>query len=669
MSAFTRLSLAMRALQELGAEQLWQYTYYQLQLHLGILRWKTNPGREASPRDGCTITPHALVTLPEREELMHTLGLSELSELTQRAEEILSGQVRLFDGEPVRLCLEPPRPLQHWTFYEGRDSHQSIADPKQIWEHGRFGWGITLARAYYLNQDERFAEGFWKYTEFFLDQNPPYMGPHWVSAQEVALRLIILLFIRPILVSSPHSTPHRMARFSQAIIAHAARIPPTLSYARAQNNNHLLSEAVGLYAAGLALPDHPGAALWRKLGWRWFNCAVQTQIAEDGTYAQHSTNYHRLMLQLAVFADILRRNDGQSLPAETLTRLAAATQWLHRLVDPLTARVPNLGANDGAYALPLTSCAFEDYRPVLQAAGKAFLGCNLFPPGAWDEMSLWLTPQVAGEQIREQKPAGSTTQESEQPYRLDNPANHSWAYLRAVHFTSRPGHADQLHADLWWRGFNLAQDAGTYRYNDPSPWDNALARTSVHNTLSINGSEQMTHAGRFLWLDWAQARLLSYELAEDGAWQQLTAEHDGYRRLGLLHRRSLRTQRDGRWIVVDQILPKDAAQASLPGVTIRLHWLLPDWPWEISQAGQSCTLLLTSPHGWIRLRLEYPPSLQEAAVSLVRAGSLISGSGTPSPTRGWVSPTYDSKMPALSLALEIVNPPPFSLTSIWELPE
>ena len=668
MSAYTRLSLAMRALQELGAEQLWQYTCYQLQLHLGILRWKTSPGRKAPHRDGCTITPRMLVALPEREELKRILGPAGLAELTQRAEEILSGQVRLFGGEPVRLILEPPLPLQHWTFYEGRDSHQSIADPKQIWEQGRFGWAITLARAYYLTQDERFAEGLWRFTELFLDQNPPYMGPHWVSAQEVALRLIALLFIHPILASSPNSTPHRMARFCQAVIAHVARIPPTLSYARAQNNNHLLSEAVGLYAAGLALPDHPQAARWRKLGWGWFNRAVQTQIAEDGAYVQHSTNYHRLMLQLALFADMLRRNDGQNLPAQTLSRLAAATQWVQRLVDSQTARVPNLGANDGAYALPLTSCAYEDYRPVLQAAGKAFLSQNLFPPGAWDEMSLWLTPQVAGEPIMESTLVGSALPETQQPNRLDNNANHSWAYLRAVKFTSRPSHADQLHVDLWWRGFNLAQDAGTYRYNDLPPWDNALARTSVHNTVSINGTEQMILAGRFLWLDWAQARLLSYEMAEDSAWQQLTAEHDGFRRLGLLHRRSLRAQRDGRWIVVDQILPTDRAQARLPGVTARLHWLLPDWPWETSRVDQSCTLLLSSPQGWIRLRLEYPPSLQEAAVSLARAGSLIYGSGSLSPTRGWVSPTYDSKIPALSLALEIVNTPPFSLTSIWELP-
>jgi hypothetical protein len=672
MSAITSVSLAMRALHELGAEQLWHYTWYQLQLRSSILRLRTRPPRPEFARASDTHSLRELAPLPERQQLTNLLGPQGVGEVIQNADEILAGQVRLFGGEPVRLCLEPPTPLRHWTYYEGRGINQIIGDPKQIWEHGRFGWTLALARAYHLNQDERYAEAFWKYTELFLDLNPPYLGPHWASAQEVALRLVILVFVHPILAPSPHSTPKRMRRLGQAVIAHAGRIPPTLSYARAQNNNHLLSEAVGLYAAGLALPDHPQAKRWHKLGRRWFNRAIQTQIAADGAYVQQSTNYHRLMLQLATFADMVARHDGYSLPAETVKRLAASIQWLHRLVDPHTGRAPNLGANDGAYILPLTNCAFEDYRPALQTAGRAFLGRNLFPGGAWDEMCMWLTPQVAGGQKIADKPEEPTSPVIKQPYRLDNPAHSSWAYLRAVNISSRPSHADQLHVDLWWRGLNLAQDAGTYLYNDPPPWDNALTRTAIHNTLTINGLDQMNHAGRFLWLDWAQARLLNCELAEDGFWQQVTAEHDGYRRSALLHRRTLRTQRDGRWIVVDQILPAAAPQANLPGVTARLQWLLPDWPWEISEADQSCLLQLSSPHGSIRLQLEYPPSFQSPAaspISLARAGSLVYGSGVSSLTRGWVSPTYNSKVPALSLALEIHNIPPFTLTSNWELPE
>jgi len=672
MSKYNQLSLGIRALQELGARQLWHYIWYRLQLRSGILRWKTSPHRLETTHPPYTFSTRPLFALPDRQGLLDLLNSKGANELTQHADEILAGQERLFGGEPVRLSLEPPPPLLHWTYYDIKQKSQESTDPKHIWEPGRFGWAITLARGYYLNQDERYAEAFWNYTERFIYANPPYQGQHWISAQEVALRLVVLVFTHPILAQSPSSTPERLALLHRAIAAHAERIPPSLSYARAQNNNHLLSEAVGLYTAGLALPDHPQATRWRRLGWRWFNHGIQTQIAEDGTYVQHSTNYQRLMLQLALIARTVTRSGDQNLPQETIKRLAAATLWLHRLVDPVTGHVPNLGANDGAYILPLAACEFEDYRPVLQAAGNAFLDQKLFTAGPWDEMSLWLNSQVSGKQQTRNVLAVPISQEIQRPFRLDNPSHGSWAYFRATSFSSRPSHADQLHVDLWWRGLNLAQDAGTYRYNDPPPWDNSLARTSVHNTLTINDTDQMTHAGRFLWLDWAQGRLLEYTQAEDCSWQQLTAQHDGYRRFALLHQRSVRMNRGGQWLVVDQVTPAGRAQAEPPRATARLHWLVPDWPWEISEADHSCELRLTSPFGWIRLRLEYRPSQKESAtspVSLARAGTLIYGSAKISPARGWVSPTYNLKLPALSLALEVSDIPPFTLTSIWELPE
>ena len=121
---------------------------------------------------------------------------------------------------------------------------------------------------------------------------------------------------------------------ARAVADHAARIPPTLVYARAQNNNHLLSEAAGLYTAGLALPDHPQAAHWRELGWKWLNHAFQRQIAADGTYTQHSTNYHRLMLQAALWVHALPA-PGPSLAQRTLqASWLPRPRWLHALLDP-----------------------------------------------------------------------------------------------------------------------------------------------------------------------------------------------------------------------------------------------------------------------------------------------------------------------------------------------
>ena len=59
----------------------------------------------------------------------------------------------------------------------------------------------------------------------------------------------------------------------------------------------------------------------------------------------------------------------------------------------------------------------------------------------------------------------------------------------------------------WAFTLGRALSAGTYLYNVDAPWDNALTHTAVHNTVSVDGSEQMRRVSRFLYLDWAPAKL------------------------------------------------------------------------------------------------------------------------------------------------------------------
>jgi hypothetical protein len=305
---------------------------------------------------------------------------------------------------------------------------------------------------------------------------------------------------------------------------------------------------------------------------------------------------------------------------------------------------------------PLSVCPFEDYRPVLQAAGRAFCGESFFAPGPWDEPALWL-------HLTEEPPAGAAKiQPCASPLTLQNAPQDAWAYLRAARFTSRPGHADQLHLDLWWRGYNLAQDAGTFRYNAPPPWDNRLSSAFVHNTITLHGEDQMTRAGKFLYLDWAQADCTSHDNSADGCWERITARHDGYRRRGVLHYRSVTTFEDGVWLVEDSLLPA-AAQALKP-LQGRLHWLLPDWPYKW-QPGE---LQIKSPHGWVTLQI-FSPSGHALQISLLRAGETLRGPAQAPVWMGWVSPTYGVKQPALALLADFEGSLPIQLTTEWSFPK
>jgi len=677
-----RIQLAFKALFELGPKQMWLFGLYKLGLKSRYFRLRTSPKRRVIW--GAASKSHSLkpvLNLPDPTDIVDVIGEEGYSRLIAEADEIVSGQVRLFGGKPVPLDLSPPGCGSHWTAFEGGTTEVGdqgdVIDIKFVWEPARFGWAFTLGRAYTLSRDEVYPEAFWRYFEWFQESNPVNMGPNWASAQEAALRIIAFTFASQVFSTSSHSTTDRNERLAQAVADHAVRIPPTLVYARAQNNNHLLSEAVGLITASCCLPEHPKAPVWGKRGWKWFNQGLETQIGEDGTYMQHSTNYHRLVLQLALWALGLQnfyigRQVGECLNEHTKTgkislpaliNIEKAVEWLLTLRDPESGRVPNLGPNDGAHILPLSVQPTYDYRPVLHAACMVFFGECLLEPGMWDEEYLWL---------KQAKPAsGSGSRRSVPP--VSNSilqGKRSWAYLRGVRFAGRPGHADQLHFDLWWRGLNIARDAGTYLYNAEIPWDNGLMHTAVHNTVMVDNQEQMNRTGRFLYLDWAQAEVGKRAWGDDGSWEKITAWHDGYKEMGLIHKRSVTAYQDGRWVVEDYLHP-DVEGVDGGDHEIRLHWLLPDWPFEMLENGSG--VRIQSPHGWITLEVNAYQGGRSKPASinfvLARAGELLQGLGEVLPVMGWVSPTYGEKVPALSLSATVTGTLPVQFRTEWRMPD
>jgi len=662
-SALRKLSLIFKALDELGPRQVLQYAIYQAGLSSGYWRWRTPVGGYVP--DSESLLNLERLPLPEANALLAVVGENGRQELYSLADEICSGQVRLFGSPPMPLRLVPPEPVKHWTAYGAllyNPDTKEVEDIKWTWEPARFGWGIQLGRAAYLTGDARYAITFWEYVRKFNETNPPNLGPNWSSAQEIALRLISLCLAGRLCSTVQEPSSQEKALLSGLVASHAERIPLTLSYARAQNNNHLLSETAGLYTAGIVQPEHPQAARWRELGWEWFNRGLQAQIAADGSYMQNSTNYHRLMLQLALWVNLLAASQGEKLPTETWDKLGSSTRWLLALVDQDTGYVPNLGPNDGAYLFPLAPGEQADYRPVLQAASATFLGERAFSSGGWDEMSHWFVPASVRLSESSLKITPSTNLLVLRP-----PDAPTWAYLRAAQFQDRPGHADQLHLDLWWRGWNIAADAGTYLYNSSPPWDNSLDRTAVHNTLMIEGQEQMTRAGRFLWLDRAQAQVLDYQSEPVVGKLWAVAQHDGYRRLGLVHRRKVQWDGTG-WQVEDEVL-KQTPHLDKRESNVMLHWLLPDWPWEILEESLP-RLRLIAPSGWVELTLQGGAGSEmqpgNCRLQLVRAGVLLLGEGEVEPSWGWRSPTYGYKEPALAVRYHVQGALPLCLVTRWE---
>lgn len=658
-------STAWRAARAFSLPTLFHYARYQLKLRSGWLRMRTaleewpdldlSPGKQAEPV-GLGV-PSGLAEVGD-------WGQQARAQAVEAGGAVLAGRFPAFGGLELELGFppkwgaflpiaggeqaSPPPQERHWTAYQ-IDGFE--ADVKLLWELSRFAWVYPLARAFRWSGQARFAEGFWALLSSWAEGNPPNRGPQWISAQEVAFRALALGFARGAFWPWLVQEPSKLARLTSLLRAHAGRIPPTLDYSRAQDNNHRLSEAVGLLMAGVSCPAVPQAGRWRRLGRAELIAGLRDQIFDDGGYVQHSHNYARLALELGLVGIKLAERAGRPLPPESGEALRRLSRLLARMVEPGGGQPPNFGHNDGSQLLPLTSCGFRDFRPALQAAAAVLGGSPVFRPGPWDELCLWL-----GETPPEEAGSPMTTSSFPQAglYRLDG--QETALTLRAANFSSRPGHSDQLQLDLWWRGSNLALDPGTYLYGGRGPWDNGLAGVEVHNAVSVDDQDPMRRAGRFLWLDWSKATIREKISTEGERLALLRAMHDGYRELGFRQERTVVRVDDDYVLVIDDLLGEGWHRYLLP-------WLAPDCKWEPIEGG----LRLQLPIGQVQLAV-----VAEAAEgALYRAGERLLGPSMLSEPerRGWYSPCYGLKVPALHWITAGEGELPLQIRTRWSLGE
>jgi hypothetical protein len=628
-------------LTELGPAQLADNLLYRLQLRSGYLARQTPAGSVFIPP---VETDFSSLSLFSFDWVKTSKNINDYIVL---ADEVVSGMYRPFGGNPASLDLTLPQPLQHWSKYGDSLDGKDI---KQFWEPARFTWVLPLCTAYTATNKEKYSAAFWKYLETFLQNNPVTMGPNWSSAQEVALRLIPWVMAGQVFANSPESTPERKLLLSIAIWQHCQRIPPTLRYARSQHNNHLLSEALGLLLGGWLFRDTTVGKRWLELGNKEFQRGVLKMVEADGTFSQHSNNYHRLLLQLALIHMLITEKAGLDRAPLVNDRLAQATKWLTGQLDTVSGKVPNLGHNDGSNLLPI-GCEYSDYRPVIQAANRAFLGSPCLAAGNWDDLSASLKLIKSNERLI--NPSSISTSAI---HRIGN--DKVWASLRACRFHSRPAHADMLHTEVWFAGENIAVDAGTYAYNLPEPWNNSLMRTSVHNTIMVAGQDQMLRAGKFLWLQRPNVKLL---ISPEG---ELAAKADFRTLIPYTHIRKLKFLSHLTLEVIDTVSFQKKGTSPQP---VTIQWLLPDWPWrisensiEISSKSKLVTLEVTA------VSRENLPIKGE--VSLIHAGKTLFGFQN-DPIRGWVSETYLAKSPALSLAIEFMTSGELQIKTFWRLHE
>ena len=443
----------------------------------------------------------------------------------EEADRIASGNVVLFGRSVVvadrpewHAVIDGPDewPRVPWWKVDLR-SHHRPGDVKWAWELGRHRHLVTLARACATpDPDPAWAETLDDHLSSWIDQNPPEIGVHWASNLEIALRAVAWL---EIVGRAGDVLPPELRAALDRHLRHAghhlvADLPYTLSTMR---NNHVLGDAVGLVALGLAFGDDPAARRWHRLGDRLLARYVPRIVFADGAMTEDSVSYHRFVVELLSVRVLL----GRPAPG-VVRRLTAAAQFLCRL-GVEDGEVPQYGDWDEGRAVTATGDP-HDLR------GSARLALALVGRGApehWrtehDEVGWWARPgeplppepaQDGGHDV-----GGGMARAHLGPFRV---------WLKAGGGSSH-GHADRCsvairEVDPWVVG-----DPGTGSYNGDARERDFLRSSCAHAVVSLDGQDQLVPHRNFRWRHTATGRV--GPPVRVGETVVLWGAHDAYRRL------------------------------------------------------------------------------------------------------------------------------------------
>lgn len=519
---------------------------------------------------------------------------------------------------------------------------------KYVWELNRHQHFVALAQTYRLSKDRRYAAELFRQWQHWLQTNPYPYGVNWCSSLEAGLRLISWTWALQLAKHSSYLTPLFYTHILQSIEQHADHIADHLSlYSSA--NNHLLGEAVGLIYAGCYYPHLRHAAEWRRTGFAIFFREFFRQVLPDGVTSEQTTHYQLYVFQYALLTLLAAEQTEQPLPLGFQQRMEKMAEFVSALLDD-SGNLPAIGDEDGGQVLRLHLSAGSAGRTLLSNAALLFKrgvfkekACALHPDTVW---LLGLPAIAQWQQVRPEKDERRLIHFPDGGYAVVHCAVNERAHYLV--FDAGPlgldrmashGHADALSLILSVAGQPVLIDSGTYTYQGEPGWRDFFRSTLAHNSVVVDGKNQSEIVGPFQWGNRAQARFLS--VSEDQQAPFMVAEHDGYRKLGVTHQRSVRLDGD-QWNITDSLQGKGRRQ------------VLALWHLASGEA-----VMMSPDH----MRLTLPGLLVDFHIRVSAPAHCRIRTADTSPVQGWYSPGFGVKKGNPVLCITTFNPLPVEIVT------
>lgn len=485
-------------------------------------------------------------TTVRKEQFIKRLPDNVKKEIITAADLAAEGKIKGFSsielsyGNPINWQLNPLTGIacnvkDKW--YRIPDFDRDRGDIKAVWEISRFSHFIGFARAYLATNDRKYYESFSRQLSDWLSENPYSYGANYKCGQECALRMMNALLAYAVFNSKGVANKDDERNIAELIKRCYQKILSNFFYAhRCIKNNHTISELVGMIIGAWCSCDDKRL----QKAYKMLDKVIAEQFSADGGYKQLSFNYQRLALQDLEYALCISGKTGINLSENSVSLIKNSVELFYQCQDD-TGDVPNYGFNDGALVFPVSSAEYRDFRPIIGSLYAMLFNERIYNEGIYDEEYLWF----GGNQTLESFERVDTERKQSafpEAGLFTMRSKDSWMMAVLNDYKTRPSHMDQLHIDLWVDGVNVLCDCGTYSYADKK--GEALALTGAHNTVKIDGIEQMTKKGTFLILN--RTERCSFNMSDNEFSGEMKSKN------GYTHSRRVTRVNDG-YIVCDRL--------------------------------------------------------------------------------------------------------------------
>lgn len=390
-------------------------------------------------------------------------------------------------------------PTTDFSYGISINQREDIGDIRTNWELNRHFQFVGLAKNYYVTGAERY---FHELNELFKDWNRNNLflhGVQWISAMEVAIRIVSWTYMYIFVEKTAGSTKkdfleqvaHGIKVMTNYVLKHRAR------YSSA--NNHLIVEMLGVGVAGI-LFDYKK---WTDTAINILTEELPKQNSVDGVNKEMSLHYQSFTMEAYGLLWLLMKKNGIKIPASWKIYLTRMSEFVADCCGDY-GEVVVFGDNDEGKILDFCGKMENHYQYVLQLMGmildNRYTELKLFENIEW----IVDSQEVQDSQTKKLYSSGLVQSYKEGGYTILRSKDHKvligfdHAELGYGSIAAH-GHADALSIQIFYEGKPVLVDPGTYNYHFPKEVRNKIRKTASHNTVYIEGKEQAEILGPFMW--------------------------------------------------------------------------------------------------------------------------------------------------------------------------